>query len=79
MAELSLEFVLHRLVCPHCQKRTRHHWPGETILFATAKCERCGKEFLIVQNKPWLDDDPTIGSREIAKPTSGRRTKQPAR
>lgn len=79
MAELSLEFVLHRLVCPHCQKRTRRHWPGETILFATAKCERCGKEFLIVQNKPWLDDDPTIGSREIAKPTSGRRTKQPAR
>jgi len=74
MAKLSLDFVLHKLVCPHCQKPTRHHWPGETILFATAKCERCGKEFLVVQNKPWLDDARTGGSREIARPTSGRLT-----
>lgn len=79
MANLSLDFLIHRLVCPHCQKTTRHHWPGETILFATAKCERCGKEFLIVQNKPWLDNGPTVVSQEIPRPTSGRRTKQPVR
>jgi hypothetical protein len=54
---LRLDFDLHELECPLCQKRTRHAWPGATILFSTAKCEHCAEEFLIVQNKPWLGDN----------------------
>jgi hypothetical protein len=32
-----------------------HHCPGEMILFATARCTHCGREFLIALNKPRLD------------------------
>jgi hypothetical protein len=45
-------FDKHELECPHCQKRTPLLWPGSTILFATAKCEHCSKEFVVVENKP---------------------------
>lgn len=54
MSSLALDFDLHELECPHCEKRTRHLWPGLTILLSTAKCEHCGEKFLIVLNKPWL-------------------------
>lgn len=56
MSDLRLALSLHQIDCPHCQKQTRHSWPGSTILFSTTKCEHCGTDFLIVQNKPWLDD-----------------------
>lgn len=43
----------HSIKCPHCQKQTVHHWPGNMILFAPAKkCANCGREFLIALNKP---------------------------
>jgi len=63
MSSLPLDFDLHELACPRCAKQTRHAWPGSTILFSTAKCEHCGEEFLIVQNKPWLGDDGSNGQR----------------
>jgi len=57
MPDFRLSPVLHELECPHCQGRTQHPSAGTTILFATAKCEKCGMEFLIVQNKPWMGDN----------------------
>jgi hypothetical protein len=45
-------FDRHELECPHCQKRTPLLWPGNTILFATTKCEHCSKDFVVVENKP---------------------------
>jgi len=54
MADLRLDLVTHDLECPYCQKKTRRFWPGDTIMFASAKCAHCGMEFDIVQNKPWL-------------------------
>jgi transcription elongation factor Elf1 len=45
-------FEKHEFLCPHCQHQTPHFWPGSTVLFATAKCEHCSQEFLIVENTP---------------------------
>ena len=56
---VRLDFDLHELECPHCEQQTRYSWPGVTILFSTARCEHCGMDFLIVQNKPWLGDRRT--------------------
>jgi|HubBroStandDraft_4_1064222.scaffolds.fasta_scaffold109945_2 hypothetical protein len=61
MADVRLDFVEHELVCPLCQKRTRHASAGATIPLASARCEHCGNEFLIVQSKPWPVDDGTDG------------------
>jgi len=72
MEEIRLDFALHTLVCPHCQQQTHHAWPGATILFAPARCEQCAREFLIVQNKPWLDDIRLSEGREPARPTNER-------
>lgn len=47
-----LGFDRHEFQCPHCQNQTPHFWPGKTVLFATAKCEHCYQEFLIVENIP---------------------------
>jgi transcription elongation factor Elf1 len=49
---INLDFNRHLIQCPHCQKQTVHHCPGDMILFATAKCAHCGREFLIALNKP---------------------------
>jgi len=35
MADVRLDFVEHELVCPLCQKRTRHASAGATIPLAT--------------------------------------------
>jgi len=59
--KVRLDFDPHELDCPHCEKQTRHSWPGDTILFSTAKCEHCGLEFLVVQNKPWIGDRRKTG------------------
>jgi transposase-like protein len=45
----------HLIQCPHCQKQTVHQWPGETILFSTAKCMHCGRGFVIALNQPRRD------------------------
>ncbi len=64
MSDLRIDFALHQLDCPGCQKQTRHSWPGTTILFSTVSCEHCGLQFLIVQNRPWLDEgNESAGSR----------------
>jgi DNA-directed RNA polymerase subunit RPC12/RpoP len=56
MAEIPLDFERRDFACPHCHKETAHDWPGATILFATAKCQHCGKRFLIVQDKPRAEE-----------------------
>jgi len=61
MPDVRLDFVEHELVCPHCQKRIRRASAGATIPLASAKCERCGNEFLIVQSKPWPADNGANG------------------
>jgi DNA-directed RNA polymerase subunit RPC12/RpoP len=43
---IELGFDRHAMQCPHCQKR------GKAILFATANCVHCGRDFLIALNKP---------------------------
>jgi DNA-directed RNA polymerase subunit RPC12/RpoP len=52
---IDLDFNRHEIECPHCQQQTVHHWPGNMILFATAKCTHCGREFLIAMNEPRLE------------------------
>jgi transcription elongation factor Elf1 len=49
---INLDCNRHLVKCPHCQKQTVHNSPGKMILFATAKCGHCGREFLIAMNKP---------------------------
>jgi transcription elongation factor Elf1 len=61
MSDIRLDLAVHEFACPHCEKWTQHSWPGSTILFSTAKCQHCGMEFLVVQNKPWLGDDRANG------------------
>jgi hypothetical protein len=61
MPDLHLDFALHQFECPHCKERTRHSSPGGKILFGKAKCEYCGREFLIVQNQTWPGDDGSSG------------------
>jgi len=56
MSDIRLDLAVHRLACPHCEKQTQHSWPGTTILLSTVKCQHCGLEFLVVQNKPWIGD-----------------------
>jgi hypothetical protein len=56
MSDIRLDLAVHDLACPHCEKLTQHSWPGSKILFSSAKCQHCGMDFLIVQNKPWLGD-----------------------
>jgi DNA-directed RNA polymerase subunit RPC12/RpoP len=63
MSSLSLDFDLHELECPHCQKRTQHAWPGSTIPLSTAKCKHCGAEFLVFQSKPWVSSSGSNGQR----------------
>ena len=53
---INLDFNRHLIQCPHCQKQTVHHCPGDMILFATAKCAHCGRAFLIALNKPRLEN-----------------------
>jgi transposase-like protein len=52
---INLGFERHLIQCPHCQRQTVHNSPGKMILFATAKCTHCGREFLIALNKPRLE------------------------
>jgi|HubBroStandDraft_4_1064222.scaffolds.fasta_scaffold54362_3 transcription elongation factor Elf1 len=61
MSDIRLDFAVHEFACPHCEKQTQYSWPGSTILFSTAKCQHCGMEFLVVQNKPWLSDNRANG------------------
>jgi DNA-directed RNA polymerase subunit RPC12/RpoP len=61
MHDLRLDLALHELECPHCQGRTQHSSPGTSILFGAAKCEHCGRQFLIVQNKSWQGDNGSNG------------------
>ena len=68
MPDLSLDFALHQFECPHCQERTRHASAGGKILFGKAQCERCGREFLIVQNQSWPGDNGASG-----RPSQGRK------
>ncbi len=52
---VALDFVKHKLQCPHCEKRTVYRWPGRMILFATVKCAHCARRFLVAMDKPHLD------------------------
>ena len=63
MPDFRLDCALQELECPHCQGRTQHSSAGATILFSPVKCEHCGREFLIVQDKPWLGDNGSNGQR----------------
>lgn len=56
MADFRLSTFLHEFECPHCQLRTQHTSPGGTILFASIKCEHCGQELVIVQDKLWVHE-----------------------
>jgi hypothetical protein len=56
MTDFRLSSVLHHFDCPHCQQPTQHSSPGDTILFASIKCEHCGRDLVIVQNKLWVHD-----------------------
>ncbi len=56
MADFRLSSFLHHFDCPHCQQLTQYSSPGETILFASIRCERCGRDLVIVQNKLWVHD-----------------------
>jgi transposase-like protein len=49
---VNLGFDRHLVQCPHCKKQVVHKWPGNMILFATAKCTHCDKEFVITLNEP---------------------------
>jgi len=57
MEDFRLSGILHKLECPHCQELTQHSAPGRTIPFAKTTCQHCGREFLIVQTKPWPEND----------------------
>ena len=63
MADFRLTNILHEFDCPHCQQRTPHSSPGRTILFASIKCEHCGLDFVVVQNKLWVSDSGSNGVR----------------
>ena len=52
MSNIDLAFDTHRLKCPHCMEEIVHSWPGCTIPFSSAKCDHCGRAFLIVLNEP---------------------------
>jgi transcription elongation factor Elf1 len=56
MADFRLSSFLHHFDCPHCQQPTHYSSPGDTILFASIKCEQCGRDLVIVQNKLWVHD-----------------------
>lgn len=59
MADLRLSSFVHEFDCTHCGQRTRHTSPGSTILYANIRCEHCGLDLVIVQNKLWaLDQGP---------------------
>lgn len=45
-------FVTHSVKCPHCEQPTVQNWPGNVILFAPAKCQSCGEDFVISLNEP---------------------------
>ncbi len=49
---INLSFDRHLIKCPHCQEQSVHNWSGNMILFTTAKCTHCGREFLILLNEP---------------------------
>jgi len=56
MADFRLTSFVHEFDCPHCQQRTQHSSPGDTILFASIQCEHCGRSLVIVQDKVWVGD-----------------------
>ena len=45
-------FDKHEFQCPHCRAQTLYFLPGSMVLFSTATCQHCNREFLIVQNRP---------------------------
>jgi hypothetical protein len=57
MPTINLIFDTHSIQCPHCQQETEHHWPGSTILFATAECGHCYQPFLVVLNQSWSEKE----------------------
>jgi transposase-like protein len=49
---VDLRMNRHLIECPHCQWQNVHDCAGSVILFAQAKCTRCGGEFVIAMNEP---------------------------
>jgi phage FluMu protein Com len=61
MTDFRLSTFLHEFDCPRCKQRTQHTSPGSTILFASIKCEHCGHDLVIVQDKLWVRDEGLNG------------------
>ena len=51
---IALDLDRHELECPHCNQPTVHDSPGKIVLFAGARCMRCGQDFVIAMDKPHL-------------------------
>jgi transposase-like protein len=47
------------LICPHCKQETGIGTAGifDHVFMSRKKCERCGKEFLIVNDVPMKPED----------------------
>jgi hypothetical protein len=65
---LDLALDRHNIQCPHCHEQTEHLWPGSVILLAELNCAHCGRQFLVAQNEPWLEE-----KRNEASQNDGRR------